>query len=64
MVGVPALCLCSLTIGLSEISASLNVILTKYVNRTVAKKVRKNNITISIMFILITYKLNFNLLNL
>ena len=43
MVGVPALCLCSLTIGLSETSASSSVRLTKKVKTTVAMNVKKNN---------------------
>ena len=54
MVGVPALCLCSLTIGLSDKSASLNVFLTNQVNITVAKKVIKNIIIIFVKSIFIT----------
>ena len=60
MVGVPALCLCSLTIGLSVKFASLNAFLTNQVKITVAKKVIKNFNSTFFKAIFITLNIKFN----
>ena len=52
IVGVPFLCLCSLTIGLSEIFAWLRILLTYQVKSTVAKNVIKKRINKSLLIIL------------
>ena len=52
IVGVPLLCLCSLTIGLSAILALTNILLTYHVKNIVAHNVTKKRINISVLFIL------------
>ena len=52
IVGVPLLCLCSLTIGLSAIFACNNILLTYHVKNIDANNVIKKRINKSILFIL------------
>ena len=55
IVGVPLLCLCSLTIGLSAILAFNNILLIYHVKNIVAHNVIKKRINISVLFIIPHY---------